>query len=93
MSRPPERNGWHDAEKEKPSDYAFVLVRYIDSESQSEGYEVAIHVRPKGLSERHWCPRFGVRNGIPTVVLSGVVTHWMYLPESPYSGGESNVES
>lgn len=91
MSRTPDRHGWHDAEEEKPSDYAFVLVRYIDLESQTEGYEVAIHARPKGLAERRWCPRFGVRNGIPTVVLSGV-THWMYLPESPCADGGDDVE-
>jgi hypothetical protein len=78
---------WHDAEEEKPPDYAFVLVRYIDSESRTEGYEVAIYARPQGLAERRWCPRFGVRNGIPTVALSGV-THWMHLPESPCADGE-----
>ena len=91
MSRRPDRNGWHDAEKEKPPDHVFLLVRYIDSESRSEGYEIAIRARPKGLAGVHWCPRFGVRNGIPTVVLSGV-THWMYLPESPCADGESDAK-
>jgi hypothetical protein len=86
---PTDGRRWHDAEKEKPSDYVFVLVRYIDTKSQSEGYEVAIHVRPKGFTERRWCPRSGMVTGIPTVVLSGV-THWMYLPESPCAGGEKN---